>query len=172
MFTRLPLQRYRRSTTIIFLNFVELWNLTPPLCHLSSLICCPIATQSPLLRHANLFPNLSPSLPLLFLLFPPHSFGTKLPSLILLPPLLSLPLVSSFVESVHHFCIQMKRFYFVLSFPRHASAGRQRCVRSFIQVCLAVYRSVGARPLPGLSSHPHLAGASCRRTIFSGSCAC
>lgn len=47
---------------------------------------------------------------------------------ILLPPLLSLPLVSSFVESVHHFCIQMKRFYFVLSFPRRASARRQRCV--------------------------------------------
>ena len=58
---------------------------------------------------AKYCPNLSPSLHPLSLLFPFHSFGTQLPSLL---PLL-LPLVSSSVESVHHFCIQTKRFYFV-----------------------------------------------------------
>jgi hypothetical protein len=107
------------------LPFVEFWNLTPPFYHLPSL-CCPTATHASIFtlsaagwnhdqkieNHYLVFtnkcpPSFSPSLPHLFLLLPPHSFGTQLPSL--LPPLLPLPLVSSSFESAHHFCIQMKR---------------------------------------------------------------
>ena len=103
------------------LPFVELWYLTPPFCLLPSL-CCPTATHASIFtlsaagwnhdpkieNHYLLTPtSFSPSLPHLFLLLPPHSFGTQLPSL--LPPLLPLPLVSSSFESAHHFCIQMKR---------------------------------------------------------------
>lgn len=65
---------------------------------------------------------LSPSLPPLFLLFPTHSFGIQFPSL--LPPFLPLPPVSSFVESTHHFCIQMKRFYFVRPRMTHGCKNR------------------------------------------------